>query len=93
VDPQLRGDEQLVAGDAAGLDGAAVGLLVAVGGGSVQVAVAGGESVEDDLLRLIGGDLEDAEPEDGHLHAEGGRSDNYGSARAAQPGKSQGAAI
>ena len=45
LDPELGGDEQLVARDAAGGDGAADGLLVLVGGGGVQRAVAGGERV------------------------------------------------
>jgi len=40
--PQLGGDEQLSAGNAAGGDGTADGFLVAVGGGGVEVAVAGG---------------------------------------------------
>jgi hypothetical protein len=67
--PQLRGDEQLLAGDAAGGDGAADGFLVAVGGGGVEVAVAGGQGAGDGLLGLLGGDLEDAEAEDRHLDA------------------------
>ena len=45
------------------------GFLVAVGGGGVDVAVAGGEGVGDGLLGLLGGDLEDAEAEDRHLDA------------------------
>jgi hypothetical protein len=69
LDPELGGHEQLVAGNAAGGDRAADGLLVAVGGGGVQRAVAGGQRVADDLLGLLGGDLVDAEAEDGHLHA------------------------
>ena len=40
-----------------------------VGGGGVEVAVAGGEGVGDGLLGLVGGDLVDAEPEDRHLDA------------------------
>jgi hypothetical protein len=43
--------------------------LVAVGGGGVDVAVAGGEGICDGLLGLLGGDLVDAEAEDRHLDA------------------------
>jgi hypothetical protein len=70
--PQLGGDEQLLAGNAALGDSAANGLLVAVGGGGVEQPVPGGEGVDDDLLGLLGllgGDLEDPETEDGHRHA------------------------
>jgi hypothetical protein len=55
--------------DAAGCDGAADGFLVAVGRGSVEVAVAGGQGADDSLLGVLGGDLEDAEAEDRHLDA------------------------
>jgi hypothetical protein len=68
-DPQLGGDEQLPARDAAGLDGPADGLLVDVGGGGVDVPVAGGEGIGDGLLGLLRWDLIDAEAEDRHLHA------------------------
>ena len=67
--PQLGGDEQLLAGDAAGGDGATDGSLVAVGGGGVEVAVAGRQGVSDGLLGLVSWDLEDAEAEDRHLDA------------------------
>ena len=80
--PQLRGDEQLPAGDAAGGDGAADGFLVAVGGGRVEVAVADGQGVGDGLLGLLGRDLEDAEAEDRHFDAvvegDGGDMDRHG---------------
>lgn len=74
LDPQLGGDEQILAGDAAGLDGATDGFFVVVGGGSVQQAIAGGESVGDGALGVLGGDLVDAEAEQRHRDAvvEGG---------------------
>src|SRR3954447_3157934 len=68
LDPQLGGDKELFARDAAGGDGAADGVLVGVGGGGVDVPVAGGQGVADGLLGLLGGDLVDAEAEDRHLH-------------------------
>jgi hypothetical protein len=55
LDPEFRGDEQLVARDAAGGDRAPDGLLVLVGRGGVDGAVAGGQRVADDLLGLLGG--------------------------------------
>ena len=80
--PQLGGDEQLPAGDAAGGDGAADGCLVAVRGGGVEVAVAGGQCAGDGLLGFLGGDLEHAEAEDRHLGAvvegDGGDLDRHG---------------
>ncbi len=69
LDPELGGDEQVLAGDAAVLDRVADGVLVAVGGGGVQQPVAGGEGIGDGLLGLVGGDLVDAEAEDGHPDA------------------------
>ncbi len=69
LDPHLGGDEQLLARDAALGDRPADGFLVAVGGGGVDGPVAGGKGVGDDLFGLRVGDLEDAEPEDRHLHA------------------------
>jgi len=59
--PELGGDEQLVAGDAAVGDGLADAFLVAVGGRGVNEAVPGFEGQGDRLIDLIGGDLEDAE--------------------------------
>ena len=56
-------------GDAAGFDGRADGLFVAVGGGRVEVPVAGGEGGFDGGLGFFVGDLEDAEAEDRHLDA------------------------
>src|SRR3954452_172497 len=47
-------------------DGSPDGLLVDVGGGGVDEAVTGGESVGDGLLGLFGRDLVDAEAEDRH---------------------------
>ena len=67
--PELGGDEDLVAGDARGGDRRPDALLVAVGGGGVDVAVAGRERFLDHLLGLLGRDLEDAEPELGDLDA------------------------
>jgi hypothetical protein len=69
LDPQLGGDEQLVPRDAAGGDGPADGLLVVVGLGGVEVAVADGEGVADRLGGLVGRDLEDPEPQDRQLDA------------------------
>jgi hypothetical protein len=53
LDPQLGGDEQLLARDAALLDGPPHGLLVAVRGGGVEGPVARGEGVGDRLLCLL----------------------------------------
>src|SRR5207249_2037641 len=59
----------LFAPEAARGDGPADGFLVAVRGGGVDGPVAGSQRVGNDLLGLLVGDLEDAEPEDRHLHA------------------------
>ncbi len=70
LDPQLGGDEQFIAGDAAGGDRASDRFLVLVGGGGVEHPVAGGEGVADRPFALGRvGDLEDAEAEDRHLDA------------------------
>jgi hypothetical protein len=69
LDPELGGDEQFAARDAAAGDGLADGYLVLVGGGGVERAVAGGECVRHRLLCLLGGDLVDAEAECRHLDA------------------------
>jgi hypothetical protein len=66
-DPQLGGDEQLVARDAAGGDGTADGGLVLVGGGRVEMPVAGGQRIGHHALGLLGWDRVDAEAEDRHL--------------------------
>jgi hypothetical protein len=55
LDPQLGGDEQLLPGDAAGGDGPADGLLVAVGLRGVEVAVADSEGVGDGCSVWSGG--------------------------------------
>ena len=69
LDPQLGGDEQLVAGMPLLAHGPADRLLVAVGGGGVDVPVADLERRGDRLLGLLRGDLVDAEAEDRHLDA------------------------
>ena len=69
LNPELGGDEQFAARDAATGDGSADGFFVLVGGGGVARAVAGVECVRHGLLRLLGGDLVDAEAECWHLDA------------------------
>jgi hypothetical protein len=59
--------EEFLARDTAVLDGAADGLLVAVGGGGVQGAVTGCQGIGDGMLGLLRRDLEDAETEDRRL--------------------------
>src|SRR5579862_4307795 len=66
-DPQLRGDEQLLAWNASGSDRPPHSFLVYVRASGIKRAVAGFQCVENGLFRLVGWDLEDAEPEDGHL--------------------------
>ena len=68
--PQLGGDEQLFAGDAAPGDGRAHGLFVHVGGGRVDQPVTGCDGVQDGLFTLGRvGHLKDAEALQGHDHA------------------------
>src|SRR5579875_186989 len=66
---QLARDEDLATVDPGGTDGLADLLLVAVHLGGVDVAVADLEGRERRVLRLLGLDLEDAEPELGDLDA------------------------
>ena len=68
-DPQFRRDEQVVARDAAGGDGAAHRFLVVVHGGRVDRAIAGLQGLGDGPLGLLGRDLVDAEAEDRHADA------------------------
>src|SRR5450631_2460276 len=58
---QLGGDEELLAGDSAGGDRGSHGCFVAVGGGRVDVPVAGLQRVLHHLLGLLLRDLEHAE--------------------------------
>jgi hypothetical protein len=55
--------------DAAAAHSPADPFLVLVGGGRVDVAVAHLEGGADGQLGLVRGDLEDTEPEDGHIDA------------------------
>ena len=59
----LRRHEHLAAIEARGADRLAHAALVAIGGGGVDVAVAGRERLRDDLLGLARRHLEDAEAE------------------------------
>ena len=65
----LRGDEDVVAVEPGGPERLADLRLVAVGGGGVNVPVAGLERARDGLGRLAGRDQEDAEAELGDLNA------------------------
>ena len=65
ADPQLGGDEDLVAGDAGAADALADLALVVVGGGRVDQPVAVTERRLDGGRRLLGRALEDAEAEGG----------------------------
>jgi hypothetical protein len=65
LDPQLRGDEQLVTRDAAAAQGAADGLLVPVGGCGVDEPVPDLERSGDGLFGFLRRDLVDAEPRTG----------------------------
>ena len=69
LNPELRRDEQLLARDAARLDPATDGFLVAVRRSRVERLVPGGNRLDDHLLRVLGWNLEDAEAEDRHLDA------------------------
>ena len=69
LDPQLGGDEELVAGDSAGPDRRPDRFLVAVGGRSIQLAVTGCEGGFNRGLGFLVRDLVDAEAEDRHLDA------------------------
>ena len=61
--PELGRDEDLLARQAGGGDRRPDPLLVAVGGGGVDVAVAGGERLLDHPLGVLRGHLEDPESE------------------------------
>jgi hypothetical protein len=65
LNPELGGDEQLLARDSAGGDGPADRFLVAVGGGGVEVAVADLEGLGHGALGVLRRDRVDAEAEDG----------------------------
>ena len=78
LDPHLGGHPELAGVDAGALDPASHLLLVPVRARCVDVAIARGDRVGDRLLRLRGVDLEDADPDRGHLDVpdglgEGGR--------------------
>jgi hypothetical protein len=66
-DPDLGLEEDVGAVEAGGADRVADLALVAVGGGGVDVAVAGVERCADGVARLVGRRLEDAEAESGQL--------------------------
>jgi hypothetical protein len=55
LDPQLGSDEHVLARDGAGGDGPSDRVLVLVGGGVVEVAVAEGERIVDRSLGVLGG--------------------------------------
>ena len=68
--PQLGGDEQLLAGNAAFADGRAHGLLIEVGGSGVDEAIAHLQRLADRALAHSGfRHLKNAETLQGHLHA------------------------
>src|SRR6185436_614691 len=68
VDPEFRGEEDLLARHAAALDGVPNRLLVAIGRRRIEKAVADAERRADRALALGEvGDLKDAEPEERHL--------------------------
>jgi hypothetical protein len=70
LDPELCGDEQLVPGHAAALQGVADCLFVQVGGRGVERSVTRFGRVENGLLALRKiAHLKDAEPEPWHLYA------------------------
>jgi hypothetical protein len=68
ADPDLRLEEHLIAGDARAADAVADLALVCVGGGRVDVTVSQAQGLLDRGGRGIGRGLEDAEPQEGHLH-------------------------
>ena len=68
-DPDLGLEEDVGAVEAGGADRVADLALVAVGGGGVDVAVAGVERGADGVAGLVGRRLEDAEAEGGQLDA------------------------
>ena len=61
--PELRRHEDVLARDSRARHRSSDTLLVAVGGGGVDVAVADLERLLDDLLRVVRRDLEDTEAE------------------------------
>jgi hypothetical protein len=67
--PQLGLQENLLTGNAGQLDGPAHGLLVLVGVGGVDEAVAVLQGAEDGSLRLRRGKQEGADAGHGHFHA------------------------
>ncbi len=69
LDPELGGDEEVLAGDPAGPDRGTHRRLVEVGGSGVQVPVARRQSGLGRCLGLLVRDLEDPEPDDRHADA------------------------
>ena len=67
ADPDLRLDDDVVAGHTGAADGVADLALVAVGGGSVDVAVARLQRSRDGGTGLLRRCLEDPQPDGGHL--------------------------
>lgn len=62
LEPELRGDEELFAGDSGGADCASHGGLVLVCGGGIDMPVAGFQCLQDRPLGVLTGrNLEDAE--------------------------------
>ena len=77
--PQLGGHEQLIAWDAAAVQGASDGLFVLIRRGGVDVPVAGVQRLADDRLGVVGGHLEDAESQDRDLDSVVQRDGVHGS--------------
>lgn len=69
ADPDLRLDEDLVAGDARPADTFADLLLVAIGRGGVDVAIPDAQRLRDSIGRFLWRTLKDAESQGGHFHA------------------------
>jgi hypothetical protein len=69
ADPHLRLEEHLAAVDAGGVDRLADLTFVAVGGGGVDMAVAGFKGGLHGVAGLFGRGLKDAEPDGGHVDA------------------------